>query len=63
MLKLKKNTDYVKLIHGIKSRRASFTLQKMPFCTSKGHLLPCKRASFTMQKTPFYFAIYNLLIL
>ena len=35
----------------------------MPFCTSKGHLLPCKRASFTMQKMPFYFALYNLLII
>ena len=31
MLKLKRKTDYVKLIHGIKSKRASFTMQKTPF--------------------------------
>ena len=39
MLKLKGNTDYVKLIHGIKSRRASFTLQKGIFYYAKEPLL------------------------
>lgn len=39
MLKLKKNTDCVKLIHGIKNRRASFTMQKMPFYFALYNLL------------------------
>ena len=41
-------------------KRASFTLQKGVFYTSKGHLLPCKRAPFRMQKTPFQKPIRNL---
>ena len=30
----------------LRSKRASFTLQKGTFYTSKGHLLPCKRRPF-----------------
>ena len=41
-------------------KRASFTLQKGTFYTSKGHLLPCKRASFGIQKMPFQKSIGNL---
>ena len=41
-------------------KRASFTLQKGVFYTSKGHLLPCKRAPFRTQKTPFQKPIRNL---
>jgi len=37
------------------SKRASFTLQKSTFYTSKEHLLPRKRASFTLQKSVFLF--------
>gem|GEM_PF-6069366 len=32
-------------------KRASFTLQKGVFYTSKGHLLLCNRCPFTMQKS------------
>ena len=42
-------------------KRASFTLQKVPFYTAKGHLLPCKRAPFTRQKGIFYHAKGRLL--
>ena len=35
-------------------KRASFTLQKGVFYTSKGHLLHCKRASFRRQKRLFW---------
>ena len=41
-------------------KRASFTLQKGVFYTSKGHLLLCKRAPFRTQKTPFQKPTRNL---
>jgi len=41
-------TNYIRFLNKafLNSKRASFTLQKGTFYTSKGHLLPCKRRPF-----------------